>query len=270
MIGESGESGHDPGESGVTREPGLNGEIVRSGLLVALDTATRLAAVAVGDGRGSVLASRAWDAGFRHGQELLAVLDSVLREAALQLCDVEAFVVGTGPGTFTGLRVGLATAKGLAHTLDRPIVGVPSSAALAYSASLTASCAPAIGEIVVLQPAGPHDRYVARYAVTGPGAVLRAIVPPRLVPSGEPLGDTAAGGILVPVDLVPGPGVPAELVEAGLEAQRGLGPALLALGRAALDRGERDDVAALVPAYVTLPRGVATDREEIAWARDKR
>ena len=103
-----------------------------------------------------------------------------------------AIVVGTGPGAFTGLRVGLATAKTMAHELGCPIVGIPTAAALA------AAVAPRLGwPIVIVQPAGPHDRYATTVRL-GEDAIP-TVEAARLVVSGEPL--PAGEGSLVAVDL---------------------------------------------------------------------
>ncbi len=239
-------------------------------LLVAIDTATRRAAIALGTGSGVPLASRSWEAGYRHGEELLAVLDELLRDTSITLRDVTGVVVGTGPGAFTGLRVGMATAKGLAYGLHIPLVGVGSAAGLATAARAERH-APDDG-LVVLMPAGPHDRYLARFAApTGGGEVRPSVIgDPELVPGAEPLEPMVGGTIVVAVDLVAGPGISGEAVALGLAAQAGLGAALLDAGREALERGHADDVAELVPAYVTLPRGITASAGTIEWSRDLR
>jgi tRNA threonylcarbamoyl adenosine modification protein YeaZ len=236
------------------------------GLLLAIDTATRHAAVAIGDGVGSPLAHRTWAAGYRHGEELLAVIDEVLEEAASGLRDLRAIVAGTGPGAFTGLRVGLATAKGLAYGLGIPIVGIASTAAIAAAARMDGTGAPAVS---VLLPAGPHDRYLARYD-TATGVEPVPLGDPELVPGGEPLAPRLAGTSLLAIDLHQGPAVAAEAVAAGGRAQSLIGPALLVLGRHALVTVGPADVAELVPGYVTLPRGIVEQVGAIEWSRDLR
>jgi tRNA threonylcarbamoyl adenosine modification protein YeaZ len=236
--------------------------------LLAIDTATRQAAIAIGDGRAEPLAARSWGAGYRHGEELLAVLDEVLHEAGIELRDLGGVVAGTGPGAFTGLRVGLATAKGLAYGLRVPIVGVASTAGLAVAAHAAARGA-ALTPVAVLLPAGPHDRYLARYRI----AETRWPDPlgePELVPAGEPLASRLAAMSLVAVDLPTGGEIDAAAVALGAVAQEGLGRSLLSLGAAALDAGRADDVAELVPAYVTLPRGITAQLGTIEWSRDHR
>ena len=74
---------------------------------------------------GDVLAAEAFEGRYRHSQELLPAVVRVIERAGLRVADLAGVVVGTGPGAFTGLRVGIATAKTLAHELGCPIVGDP-------------------------------------------------------------------------------------------------------------------------------------------------
>lgn len=231
-------------------------------MLLAVDTATRRAAVAVGDGTSEPAAARTWAAGYRHGEELLGVLEEVLREGRVSLADLDGIVAGVGPGSFTGLRVGLATAKGLSYGLAIPIVGVGTTAALAAAAWHEGDGATA-DELTVLLPAGPHDRYAATF-VRGAGGRPAIIWGPVLLPGG-----TAPARLsrMVAVDL-DDDSLPPGAAGLGMRAQAGLGAALLSLGAAALAGGAADEVAEVVPAYVTLPRGVGELTGEISWSRD--
>jgi len=98
--------------------------------LLALDTATSTIVVAVGAADGEILQADAFEGRYRHSQELLPAVVRLLERAGLRLPELGGVIVGTGPGAFTGLRVGLATAKTLAHELRRPVVGVATSEAL--------------------------------------------------------------------------------------------------------------------------------------------
>src|SRR5262249_48344508 len=69
-----------------------------------------------------------------HSESLIGLVDEALREAGLRAADLGAVACGAGPGSFTGLRIGLATAKGLCFALDRPLLLVSSLAALAARA----------------------------------------------------------------------------------------------------------------------------------------
>jgi tRNA threonylcarbamoyladenosine biosynthesis protein TsaB len=211
-------------------------------LLLAIDTATSIAAVALGDRNGRLLGEDRWTAGFRHGEELLERVDRLLAAHGSRPREIDAVVVGTGPGAFTGLRVGLATAKGLALALDRPVVGIGSGAALLDAARTAGSEPP----LALLLPAGPSDRILVR-----PGEMSGDRPAASRLPAEGALPQDAT---LVAVDMA-GRADPAA-VERGAMAQQGLAAALLRLAAARLRDGGTDDLAGLVPEYVTLPRGI--------------
>jgi len=68
-----------------------------------------------------------------HSQTLLPMVDEILRMTQQDLAEIDAIAVSEGPGSFTGLRIGAATAKGLGLALKKPIIGVPTVDALAYN-----------------------------------------------------------------------------------------------------------------------------------------
>ena len=95
-------------------------------MIVALDGAATDLSVALADRDGRPLAADAWTGPGRQSAELLPRLLGLLERAGAGVHDISALAVGLGPGSFTGLRVALALAKGLAVGLDRPIIGTPS------------------------------------------------------------------------------------------------------------------------------------------------
>lgn len=104
-----------------------------SPLLLALETATR--AASVGLLRGETLVAELFGAADRSAAEsLLPAIDALLREADVEVSDLDAFAISIGPGSFTSLRVGLATLKGLAFGSRKPVVPVSTLAALACAA----------------------------------------------------------------------------------------------------------------------------------------
>lgn len=98
-------------------------------MIIALDGASTHLSVALAEVDGSPIADDAWTSQQRQSAELLPRLLALLSRADRTAGEVTAVAVGTGPGSFTGLRVAVALGKGLAVGLDRPIVGVPSLAA---------------------------------------------------------------------------------------------------------------------------------------------
>jgi len=120
---------------------------VATGSLLAIDTATSRVVVARGARDGALEDVASWEAGYRHGEALLPSIERLLAPVGGRAA-IGAVVVGTGPGAFTGLRVGIATAKGLAHGLGRPIVGVPTGVALLAAAGGRASSwSPSISKV---------------------------------------------------------------------------------------------------------------------------
>ncbi len=93
-------------------------------VVLALDTATTRIVVATGSRDGAVDGLATWAAGYRHGETLLPSIERLLDERSIPRTRLGGVVVGTGPGAFTGLRVGIATAKGIAHGLGIPLIGV--------------------------------------------------------------------------------------------------------------------------------------------------
>ncbi|HEV2750486.1 MAG TPA: tRNA (adenosine(37)-N6)-threonylcarbamoyltransferase complex dimerization subunit type 1 TsaB [Gemmatimonadales bacterium] len=98
---------------------------MKSGRWLAIDTATDLASVAVGLPPHAEAGSFVHGAR-RHAAEIISLVDHVLKQAGVAPADLEGIVIADGPGSFTGLRIGWATAKGLAHEAALPLRVVPS------------------------------------------------------------------------------------------------------------------------------------------------
>jgi tRNA threonylcarbamoyl adenosine modification protein YeaZ len=201
-------------------------------VIVALDSASPDQSVAVADPDGSTLAEAAWSAARGQGSELLPRLLALLDGRRASLREVQAVAVGLGPGSFTGLRVGLSLAKGLAAGLAVPIVGVGS-----LDAWLDAD-PEAAGALV---RAGAAEAW----------ARSRTEAEPRLVR----FDDLSASGRAAPVV------APRELAAVlDLAHSRPPDRAATAVARLAAIRlraGATDDLAALEPVYLRPPRGLA-------------
>jgi len=103
-------------------------------LILALDTSTACCTLALTSGtitQGGVLASLCLNGGMTHSRRLLTAIDWLFSETELDWSMIDGLAVGLGPGSFTGLRIGLATAKGLAVTAGKPLTGVTTLDALA-------------------------------------------------------------------------------------------------------------------------------------------
>jgi tRNA threonylcarbamoyladenosine biosynthesis protein TsaB len=185
-----------------------------------------------------------FEAGMVHGREIAPAADRLLRAAGKGPADLGLVAVDIGPGSYTGLRVGLAAAKGLAFALGRPLVGVPSLDALAETAP------PGYEKIVPALDAKWDQVYGAVYDASAGGPVRRsemfaerpeafaARIPTGAIVIGDALERHAAlfatrGAAAAPRELwAPRPGVIAIL---GLRRHR---------------EGLRHDAATLVPLYL--------------------
>ncbi|MDD4111448.1 MAG: tRNA (adenosine(37)-N6)-threonylcarbamoyltransferase complex dimerization subunit type 1 TsaB [Herbinix sp.] len=101
-------------------------------IILALDSSGLVASVAIAS-EDALLAEYTVNFKKTHSQTLLPMLDEIVRIVDLDLSEVDAIAISSGPGSFTGLRIGSATAKGLGLALDKPIISVPTVDSLAYN-----------------------------------------------------------------------------------------------------------------------------------------
>jgi tRNA threonylcarbamoyladenosine biosynthesis protein TsaB len=160
-------------------------------LLLALDTATPAVTVAVARD-GVALATETVVDPRRHGELLAHGIDTVLKRAGVRPADLDAIAAGVGPGPFTGLRVGLMTARALGHALGVPVLGVCTLDVLAFEAARTLGAA---GEFVVATDARRKEVYWARY-VDGARVEGPAVNRPAEVAYGGPV--VGYGAVLHP------------------------------------------------------------------------
>ncbi|HEX4901996.1 MAG TPA: tRNA (adenosine(37)-N6)-threonylcarbamoyltransferase complex dimerization subunit type 1 TsaB [Acidimicrobiales bacterium] len=138
-------------------------------LILGISTSTKQVGAAVG-GHEGVLASSHSARGKRHAENLAPAIDFVCRQARIELDEVSAVAVDVGPGLFTGLRVGVAAAKAVAHALRVPMIGISSLDLLAWPLRHTSR------EIVAVVDARRGEVFAARYRPT-PGGVQRLAEP---------------------------------------------------------------------------------------------
>ena len=132
-------------------------------MLLALDTATPLVTVALHDGE-RVLVEHSSEVPMKHGEHLAPLIARCLDDAGLVRQDLTAIAVGVGPGPFTGLRVGLVTARTLGFVLEIPVYGVCSLDVVALEVVGTGS---ASGSFLVATDARRKEVYLASYDADG-------------------------------------------------------------------------------------------------------
>jgi tRNA threonylcarbamoyladenosine biosynthesis protein TsaB len=146
---------------------------------VAIDASTPKAGVALWQD-GSVVAARYTEEPDFHAERLLGLLDGALADSGWSRGSIDLLVSGIGPGSFTGIRVGLATAKGLALALDRPIVGVGSLETMAAAAFRDPAVSTSADVVLALLDARKGEVFAAAYDSSG--AVVH---PPAHLPGGQ-------------------------------------------------------------------------------------
>ncbi len=215
-------------------------------LLLAVETATVATSVALLRGE-EVLHEVPGAPGLPTAETLLPAIDALLALSGEPLEAVEVFAVSLGPGSFTSLRIGLATVKGLAFGDDRPAVAVPTLAALALAAP------PGPGPAVGLLDARRGEVYGAAFGADGlePDACLReGVYTPENLAAALPAVCRVVGeGVAICADALRsalGPG--ATWIEDDADAPRARYVGIL--GARLFRRGLAVDAASLVPHYV--------------------
>lgn len=159
-------------------------------MLLAFDTATPFVSVALHDGQDVVVELRS-DRPMKHGEQLAPLIEQALRQAGIARQDLTGIGVGVGPGPFTGLRVGLVTARTLAYVLEIPVYGVCSLDVLAVEAVETGSVS--AKEFLVATDARRKEVYVARYDERGTRLTGPVVDKPAALATDDPVvGEGAA------------------------------------------------------------------------------
>lgn len=216
-------------------------------LVLAFDTATDVVTVAIGRD-GEPLGMLQLASGREHAERLVPAIASLVADTGVALDQLAAIAVGVGPGRFTGLRVGVTTAKVMAEALRIPVVGIGTLDLVAYPLRHTRR------DVVAVVDARRREVFWARYR-TVPGGLERvgeeAVDPPH-----EVVAELEAAGVEV---LLAGDGAERYRdVFAGLDRAEAAGPefaapsalALLELAQGRLEREEFTSPRALVPVYL--------------------
>ena len=207
-------------------------------MIIAIDGASTDLSLAVADPAGTLLAEDAWSSAQRQSAELLPHLLTLLAVVERPLREVTAVAVGTGPGSFTGLRVAMALAKGLAIGLTTPILGIASLEAW-LDADPDAEAAVA--------RAGAREAYLLARGDAEPQIVDRDALP-------------AASRIVAAQEVATAFGLS--------DARRPRGAIAIARRAAARLSADPagDDIRTLEPIYLRAPRGVVAESgERVRW-----
>ena len=131
-------------------------------IVLAIETATHLCDVAVGSA-GQVLAQKSLQEPRAHARNLATMIADCIAEAGLQKTDLGAIAVSAGPGSYTGLRIGASTAKGLAYALGLPLLGISTLEAMVHPALAEAEA----GDLLIpILPSRRGEVYTTLFEVT--------------------------------------------------------------------------------------------------------
>jgi tRNA threonylcarbamoyladenosine biosynthesis protein TsaB len=222
--------------------------------ILAIDTSSDRAAVVLSVGNQEFWEANPTDSR-RHGRDLLPAIRDLLGAASIRVADLNLIGVGLGPGSYTGLRIGLTAARILAYTSKADLVGFDSLEAVAGSAP------PGAPRVVVVSDAQRGAVYTAEFRRTAPGSELAPVAATRI----EPLESWAAR--LQPGTMVMGPGlasgriraaIPAGVATPSDEGRPSQAWALIELVARHWKAGRRDDLWTLEPNY--LRRSAAEDQ----------
>jgi tRNA threonylcarbamoyladenosine biosynthesis protein TsaB len=217
-------------------------------LLLAIDTSTEHAGLALGV-RDRVTV-RSWPAGRTQTTSILPAIDAMLVEAGLTPAALTAIAVATGPGTFTGLRVGMSIAKGIVLARGIPLVGIP-------TLELAAASATDAKDRIAILPAG-RGRVVWQRFVAGEEHRPRNTTLDEFI---EALSGT--DGALVIGELGEDQQVAVSAVHPHTRWEHRDPAVMIRMAGARLERGERDDPVTLEPMYlhgVVVQSGPVEDR----------
>ena len=227
--------------------------------VLALETSAKSVSVAVTED-GKVLASSYQNIGLTHSVTLMPLLDGMLKNAGLSLKDMELLAVAAGPGSFTGLRIGVSALKGLAWAEDKPCCGVSTLEAMAQNARAFE------GTVICAMDARRSQVYNALFRCES--GVLTRLCPDRAIGLAElaeglvsdPAPKLAVGdGAQLCCDYLTSHGIPCRLVPENIRYQSAVGVALAAEDMAR--RGETVSGRDLVPTYLRLSQA---ERERLA------
>lgn len=227
--------------------------------ILGIETSTKTGSVAVVSDRG-VIAQYSLNIEVTHSERLMSTVDRVLKDTGLALADLDGFAIAAGPGSFTGLRIGVSTVKGLAFATGKPVAAVSTLYALAWNVPH------AVCPVCPLLDARKNEVYAAIYTSNGSTPTQTA---PEAVVSLARLGELATGRTVFT-------GEAALLYRGEIEKMFGdnalfaprsailpAGAAVAEIGLEIIRTGRQTDPDSLAPRYIRRPEA------EVAWEKRK-
>jgi tRNA threonylcarbamoyladenosine biosynthesis protein TsaB len=225
--------------------------------ILGIETSTKTGSVAVVSENG-IVAQYSLNIEVTHSERLMSTVDRVLKDTGLAVADLGGFAVAIGPGSFTGLRIGISTVKGLALATGKPIAAVPTLQALAWNLPYAAF------PVCPMLDARKSEVYAALYKFDG--TALVQMMPEAAIPLRE-LAERLSGTTILT-------GEAAHLYRVAIEKQFGdralFAPLSAALPSAAtvaeigldmVKSGRQTDLDSLTPLYIRRPEA------EVAWEK---
>ncbi len=225
--------------------------------ILGIETSTKTGSVAVMSENG-VLAQYSLNIEVTHSERLMSTVDRVLKDTGLAVSQIDGFAVAIGPGSFTGLRIGVSTVKGLALATGKPVAAVPTLRALAWNVAHAAY------PVCPMLDARKNEVYAALYRYNGMNLVQ---VMPEAVMSLARLGDRITGTTVFTgeASFLYREEIAKQFGESALFAPKSaILPSAAAVAEIGLDmirNGGQADPDGLAPLYIRKPEA------EVAWEK---
>jgi tRNA threonylcarbamoyladenosine biosynthesis protein TsaB len=225
--------------------------------ILGIETSTKTGSVAIVS-EDAVIAQYSLNIEVTHSERLMSTVDRVLKDSGIVIADMDGFAVAIGPGSFTGLRIGLAAVKGLAFATGKPVAAIPTLKALAWNL-------PQAGHPVCpMLDARKNEVYAALYKYQG--RELVQLMPEATIPLAE-IANRIAGTVLFT-------GEASRIYQQSLEQAFGdraffaprtaclpSAAAVAEIGLGMIQKGEQIDPDNLTPLYIRRPEA------EVAWEK---
>ena len=219
--------------------------------ILALETSAKAVSAAVVE-NGKVLCSGYQDTGLTHSRTLMPIVEHILKNTGMTMAEIDAVAVAAGPGSFTGIRIGVSAAKGLAFAMEKPAVAVSALAAMARNVAFRD------GLIVCAMDARRNQVYNALFEAHG--GILTRLTEDRAISladlteelRNDPRPKTVVGdGGRLCADFLTAQGVECQLAPPHLVMQNAMSVALEAEELAA--KGQLQSAQELLPIYLRPP-----------------